>query len=213
MHCSSPLRGHLAPRRHCSSPRRVRACFKATWRLESTFEITARKMRGTVLLRSVLPCSVPLYSVHGYARVRTSIYIYIYIYPPAPACQGPSGCGGRRSCLLVTDPTGLLQTGQQTLGPRVAGCWSAVSGLLVSWLGPPNRLLTTNPRATQHSGPPPPRRRSLWPASQQPASKCIPYAAKCSPCAAKCSPYAAKYSPYGPQYSPYAAKCSPYAAT
>ena len=39
------------------------------------------------MLQSVLLCSVPLYSaplcsVHGYARVHTSIYIYIYIYTP-----------------------------------------------------------------------------------------------------------------------------------
>ena len=38
------------------------------------------KIIASEQLNSVSLYGVPLYSVHGYARVHTSIYIYIYIY-------------------------------------------------------------------------------------------------------------------------------------
>ena len=49
--------------------------------LESAVEKTIEKLfekQSSVTLHAVTLCSAPLCSVHGYARVRTSIYIYIH---------------------------------------------------------------------------------------------------------------------------------------
>ena len=58
---------------------------------KSQFEITIRshcsKSPGNVPQNSVPLDSAPLGSVHGYARVRTSIYIYIYIYIYILMCE------------------------------------------------------------------------------------------------------------------------------
>jgi hypothetical protein len=50
------------------------------WALDKAFENAARRICPRLHLSSVALHSAPHYTVHGYARVHTSIYIYIYIY-------------------------------------------------------------------------------------------------------------------------------------
>ena len=52
------------------------------WALDMTFENAVRKICARLLLSSVTLHSAPYYTVHGYARVHTSIYIYIHILFP-----------------------------------------------------------------------------------------------------------------------------------
>ena len=87
----------LLPNPWCTQTIR-RACLRSQWSLELAARVCLRwhwalgSASFKKMLRSDLLCSFPLDSVllgnvHGYARVRTSIYIYIYI----PPCISPPG--------------------------------------------------------------------------------------------------------------------------
>ena len=86
--CSGLLRGHSGAQNGCSSllqaPSDARHCcsslLRANCDARNHLRGSCSKKLCSVTLHSVAPRSALPCSVHGYARVHTSIYIYIYIY-------------------------------------------------------------------------------------------------------------------------------------